>query len=92
MGDIISNITDTVESTNGTITNFVNDINAYQFGTDNIINKAIGTFRYLVGEPVFMTFVFLISVSLGFLLFKLIVKLFKVVTSLIPGFGKIKLN
>ena len=92
MGDILSNIVDTVESSNNTITNMVTDINNYQFTADNIINKVIGTFRYLVGEPVFLTFAFIITVSLGFLIYKLIVKIFKLVTSLIPGFGKIKLD
>lgn len=90
MDDMLTNITNTVESSNSTISDFVNKINNYEFTADVMIGKVIGTFRYLVGEPIYMAFVFIISISMAFMIYKLIIKLFNIVIALFPTFGKIQ--
>lgn len=90
MDDILTNIANTVESSNSAISDFVSKVNNYEFTSDVMISKVIGTFRYLVGETIFMAFVFIISISMAFMIYKLIIKLFNIVIALFPTFGKIQ--
>ena len=90
MDDMLTNIANTVESSNSVINDFVNKVNSYEFTADVMISKVIGTFRYIVGEYIYMTFVFIISISMAFMIYKLIIKLFNIVIALFPTFGKIQ--
>ena len=63
-------------------TNFVfNSINLYKY---------IGAFRYIIGEPLFITFKLFCLLGVGFIIYKLAYMIYKYIVSAISGFTDVK--
>lgn len=84
INDIFDKVKEIIDAAGDALLGLVDRLNSVTFESGGTINTLIGTFRYLIGDPLYLLVYTLMMIGAGFILYILIRNLISSIASLIP--------
>lgn len=82
--DVFVKVHDAIQAAGDALVGLVGRLNAVTFEGNSTINLILGTFRYLVGDPLYLLVYSMFMIGAGLILYILIRNLISSIASLLP--------